>query len=200
MRVEDLVLFYDEALPPALCTALAEHVDRHRSGGFDADYRRCAEAKIDESFPLFGKLVCRLSSMLRRYKEDVDDDGSALSFVGRAEQPLVFRYDVDPERPNRFHAHTDAWSMDTASRVVSLIAYLNDVEEGGETRFEFQTDDMSGRRSVVKVKPKAGRILMFPSSFLYPHEALAPRSGPKYVLVSWYHFAGEGHRVKTILV
>lgn len=62
-------------------------------------------------------------------------------------------------------------------RIFSSVLYLNDVEEGGETRFT---------RFDVSVKPKAGRLLMFPANFAYEHEALPPTSGEKFVVVTWY--------------
>jgi len=62
-------------------------------------------------------------------------------------------------------------------RIFSAVLYLNDVEEGGETRFT---------RFDVSVKPKAGRLLMFPANFAYEHEALPPLSGEKFAVVTWF--------------
>lgn len=62
-------------------------------------------------------------------------------------------------------------------RTISALLYLNDVEEGGETYFD-QFD--------FSVTPKAGRLVLFPSTFPYSHEARLPKSGNKYVLVTWF--------------
>ena len=62
-------------------------------------------------------------------------------------------------------------------RIFSAVLYLNDVEEGGETRFT---------RFDVSVKPKQGRLLMFPANFAYEHEALAPISEEKFAVVTWF--------------
>lgn len=62
-------------------------------------------------------------------------------------------------------------------RTMSAVLYLNDVEEGGETYFD-QID--------VTVSPKAGRLVLFPSTYPYSHEARNPLSGNKYVLVTWF--------------
>jgi hypothetical protein len=62
-------------------------------------------------------------------------------------------------------------------RAISAILYLNDVEEGGDTYFD--QFDMS-------VQPKAGRLVLFPSTFPYSHEARTPVSGNKYILVTWF--------------
>jgi len=62
-------------------------------------------------------------------------------------------------------------------RTMSAILYLNDVDEGGETYFD-QLD--------ISVSPKAGRLVLFPSTYPYSHEARSPLSGNKYVLVTWF--------------
>lgn len=62
-------------------------------------------------------------------------------------------------------------------RTLSAVLYLNDVEEGGETYFD-QLD--------LGVKPREGRLILFPSTFPYSHEARNPQSGNKYVLVTWF--------------
>lgn len=62
-------------------------------------------------------------------------------------------------------------------RAISAILYLNDVEEGGETYFD-QFD--------LSIQPIAGRLVLFPSTFPYSHEARSPKSGNKYILVTWF--------------
>jgi hypothetical protein len=105
------------------------------------------------------------------------------------EAPNVFRYDVAPEGEpaHHFHRHADAWDMASASRVISIIAYLNDVTEGGETIFSCG----------LTARPQKGIALVFPSAPIFEHEARPPVSGPKYVLVGWVHFDGQGHRYRV---
>jgi len=54
--------------------------------------------------------------------------------------------------------------------------YLNDIEEGGETEFLHFSK---------RVKPKAGRIVIWPAGFPYLHRGNPPLSGEKYILTSW---------------
>jgi hypothetical protein len=55
----------------------------------------------------------------------------------------------------------------------TIVVYLNDDYEGGELYFnEFD----------IKVKPKAGSIIMYPSTFPYTHEALKVISGRKCLI------------------
>jgi hypothetical protein len=63
-------------------------------------------------------------------------------------------------------------------RIFSGLLYLNDVEEGGETYFN---------KFDVSVKPKAGRLALFPANFIYTHEARTPKSNDKFALVTWFN-------------
>lgn len=65
----------------------------------------------------------------------------------------------------------------TMPRSMSALLYLNDVEEGGETYF-----DNFG----LEIKPKRGRLALFPANYAYSHVARPPKSEDKYVLVTWF--------------
>jgi len=75
-----------------------------------------------------------------------------------------------------YKAHADG---DTAAgRAISAIVYLNDDYEGGEVEFV---------NFGVKIKPKAGMLLLFPSTYPYTHIAHPVTSGTKYAIVTWIH-------------
>ena len=61
-------------------------------------------------------------------------------------------------------------------RAFAYSIYLNDVEEGGETEFLHFSK---------RVKPKTGRIVIWPAAFPYLHRGNPPLSGEKYLLTSW---------------
>lgn len=63
------------------------------------------------------------------------------------------------------------------TRLTSVIVYLNDVDEGGETVFI---------RQGVRAKPRRGSALLFPPTYTHPHYAPPPLSGPRYVIVTWF--------------
>ena len=65
---------------------------------------------------------------------------------------------------------------DNEPRAFAYSIYLNDVEDGGETEFLHQS---------VRVKPKTGRIVIWPAGFPYAHRGNPPLSGEKYILTSW---------------
>jgi hypothetical protein len=65
---------------------------------------------------------------------------------------------------------------DNEPRAFVYSIYLNDVEEGGETEFLHFSK---------RVKPKKGRIVIWPAAFPYLHRGNPPLSGEKYILTSW---------------
>jgi hypothetical protein len=76
----------------------------------------------------------------------------------------------------KFDRHYD--SFPAAKRAVSVLIYLNDEYEGGEIEFvNFN----------VKIKPKSGTLILFPSNYPYAHIAHPVTSGTKYVVVTWLH-------------
>jgi len=66
--------------------------------------------------------------------------------------------------------------FDNEARAFVFTIYLDDVEDGGETEFLHFSK---------RVKPKKGRIVIWPSGFPYVHRGNPPLSGEKYILTSW---------------
>ncbi len=74
--------------------------------------------------------------------------------------------------------HVDSGNVPACGyrRLIAFLLYLSDVEEGGETVFLTQG---------IAVKPKCGRVLMFPTSFPYLHAGRSPRLGIKYNIITF---------------
>ncbi len=66
--------------------------------------------------------------------------------------------------------------FENSTRAFVFSIYLNDVEDGGETEFLHFSK---------RVKPKTGRIVIWPAAFPYVHRGNSPLSGEKYILTSW---------------
>ena len=71
---------------------------------------------------------------------------------------------------NIHHSHGQKWGYPH----VSVLLYLNDNYEGGE----FVVADK-------KNKPKKGSSIIFPSNFMYPHEAKPVTNGTRFSVVAW---------------
>ncbi len=68
---------------------------------------------------------------------------------------------------------------------VSSVAYLNDAYEGGELVFDILK---------LKIKPKAGDIIFFPSTYIYAHSSIPVLSGTKYAVVTMFDYNERTHK------
>lgn len=62
-------------------------------------------------------------------------------------------------------------------RVITFIFYLNTIDEGGETEFW----------GTYKVKPEAGKLILFPATWTFPHRGMMPISSNKYIITGWLY-------------
>lgn len=75
-----------------------------------------------------------------------------------------------------FRAHIDVGEFSSCTRALSVLVYLNTVDEGGETDFP---------EWGVKIKAEIGKVIIFPPYFTHLHEGLMPISSDKYILATW---------------
>jgi len=66
-------------------------------------------------------------------------------------------------------------------RVITFLWYLNTVDEGGETEI----------MGSMNIKPEAGKLLLFPASWTFPHRGKMPISQDKYIVTGWFHVSSE---------
>jgi hypothetical protein len=91
-----------------------------------------------------------------------------------------FGYQVQSYKANTgyYEWHTDNIKKDFLKmnqvRVLTFIWYLNDVEIGGETEF-----------LNFKIKPTAGKLLLFPATWTYLHKGNMPISNDKFIITGW---------------
>lgn len=76
--------------------------------------------------------------------------------------------------PGNFYVpHTDS-ALDVSDRYFTVLCYLNQNFEGGQTSFPSLT---------YSVQPRTGKAIVFPATYLHGAEPVL--SGKKYVLVTW---------------
>lgn len=75
--------------------------------------------------------------------------------------------------------HYEANDKTVCNRLLVWMLYLNDVDEGGETEFLYQS---------MRIKPKQGTLVIWPAAFTHTHRGNPPLSNPKYVVTGWTEF------------
>ena len=91
------------------------------------------------------------------------------------EEYRIKKYNADGV--DEFDTHVDVMDHESSRRYLSFMFYLNDVEEGGKTRFQD-----------LVITPEQGSLVVFPPLWMYPHRGECPISNPKYILTTYLHY------------
>jgi hypothetical protein len=95
---------------------------------------------------------------------------------GVSESPIIQHY-----RPGGgFKAeHYERSNAATSTRMLVWMTYLNDVTDGGGTRFVYQDRVVEARR---------GRTLIWPPDFTHTHAGVVSPTQDKYIITGWFNF------------
>ena len=139
---------------------------------------------IDESMDDWQDVVLQTHTAVKKAVTEYAKDFPALAehlASGRigCRYPRIER--VDPGQG--FDWHADNARSDTAERIIACLLYLSDIEDGGYTEFEHQN---------TKVKPEAGKIVVFPPFWTHIHRGVTPVQANKYTMsFFWVYLDGE---------
>ena len=75
--------------------------------------------------------------------------------------------------------HSERTDIATLHRLFAWMTYLNDVEDGGTTDFDYYD---------LKIKPESGKTLIWPAEWTHAHTGSILKSGKKYIITGWLHF------------
>jgi len=117
---------------------------------------------------LFNELLYNLREYMKQINSDKYIHSSSLYF----DNFRIQKYEKN--EMGKYNYHMDELIQNQSARKITFIWYLNDVYEGGETSFYNK-----------KVKPTVGKLLIFPSTWTYPHSSISVRSNSKYIIVGW---------------
>ena len=94
----------------------------------------------------------------------------------------IFTYKIQKTLPGGgYHIwHCESGEKNFVNRLGTYTLYLNDVEDGGETEFLYLSK---------RVKPKKGRLVIWPANYPWTHRGNPPLSGEKYIMTGWTEFS-----------
>jgi hypothetical protein len=115
------------------------------------------------------------------YAKQIDGQIQNGTIYKHIAEPIIYnnfhinKYDCATEGHYNYHIDHLITPDIKLERHITFIWYLNDVEEGGETEVKGE----------MKIKPETGKLLLFPSTWTYPHTSRRTISNDKYVIVGW---------------
>lgn len=188
MEMNDLkhyIRVYDHNLEAALCGKMIgsfhgmEKLQRRNGKGVrvgleGSGWTELNVSRLSDAFFL-GLFRQRIHAALARYNYDI---GLTIEIPNSNRFSDLIMKCYRPGGDDRFQLHFDAINH-VANRYLVFLWYLNDVAEGGETRFP---------QLEYGVAPAAGRLLVFPPYWMYQHEGHAPIAGNKYILSTYLLF------------
>src|SRR3989337_613729 len=118
-------------------------------------------------------------SELQRCLQQYVEQHPLLTNVGLyriTESPLIQHY--RPEGGFKM-PHFERTGHATTTRMLTWMTYLNDVTDGGGTRFVYQNHTFEARK---------GRTLIWPSDFTHTHVGVVSPTQHKYIITGWFNF------------
>ncbi len=180
----DYVKVYDDLLDVDTCkklittfennSSLHERYENNKSPQFTQLNITTHQLKVGQQ--LHQNLVEQSVAGLIKYRNDLDikkEFPEEYSF----EHFRLKKYSYIQE--DEFREHVDVHDYLSARRFLVFFFYLNDVENGGETYFP---------RLNFHVTPKAGRCLIFPPLWMFPHCGMMSLGTDKYIVGSYLHY------------
>lgn len=109
-------------------------------------------------------------------------------FAGETAPFVIERANIQKYNPNGgffpWHTERDTASFPSVYRHLVFMTYLNDVNDAGETEFFHQK---------IKVKPRKGLTLIWPSDWTHYHRGVPSTTETKYIVTGWYIFQSESN-------
>lgn len=190
-------LLYQNFLDPGVCDAIVKEADaqagiKHTVGKDEGGAGHLqtfnSEARISELVDI-KHLSANIPAIVQAAYQQVvaPHYGVAIEWF---EKPEILRYRTGGE----YRPHSDSENWDDAARVwrrtidrdFSILIYLNEGFAGGEIVFP---------NFGLRLAPKRGLLIAFPSDARYLHTAYPVTAGTRYALVSWAAAKGT-ERVK----
>ncbi len=172
-----MVRVYDNIFPEEMGDALVQTFEHTKHGHeyIDQNHTPCfTQLNINEHHPETVRLFVNWTRIA--YHDYVlETDNKHIPKFQHLEEFRIKRYLTN--REERFDEHVDVTDYPSARRALAFLFYLNDND--GDTYFP---------NHQLIVHPKAGRVLVFPPTWEYPHIGYSPKTQKKYIMSTYLHY------------
>ncbi len=172
-----MVRVYDNIFSPKICKGLIDLFEGLSESHqyLNEDHRPCfTQLNLNQyRMGVVRDLMPYVKAIYDQYKKDTQC--KYIPKFSSLEEFRLKRY--LPNGEERFDEHVDVVDHSTAKRALAFLFYLNDND--GDTVFPMHD---------LNIKPKRGRVSVFPPTWEYPHAGLPPSDTPKYIMSTYIHY------------
>lgn len=156
------------------CFENSKEIPRQRT---DTEHKNCYEMFINATTNEYVNFLTRelLPVLYEEYTDKYHKFASAPGVI--SDITKIQKYCPPDDAYGDWHFERVSLDPTSISRHLVWMMYLNDVEDAGETEFLFQK---------IKVKPKAGKMVIWPSDWTHTHRGIPSPTETKYIATGWF--------------
>lgn len=173
----------------SICDELIELHKNSPNKKKGAIYNDSSEGHVDPKVKLSTDIAIENNNLpiTKRYTKELDrivlKYAHRFKFCADIPFAVIEPINVQHYAPNEgfFELHSENYSHQLRQRLRHLVfmTYLNDVTDGGETEFYYQS---------IKIIPKKGLTLIWPAEWMYTHKGIPSPTQDKYIITGWFSF------------
>ena len=176
--ITDYIGYYEDIIPDDVCDKImnfdwpyqeSTYANHEGQSKNSKERVKMNDVWVFEGMPLYGHIKIAVLKVIKKYSKHHKDfycQHHTNFRINRYSEGGFMSEHID----NIHHSHGQEYGYPQ----VSVLLYLNEDYEGGEffvAKKEF--------------KPNKGSAIIFPSNFMYPHEAKVVTKGIRWSIISW---------------
>jgi predicted 2-oxoglutarate/Fe(II)-dependent dioxygenase YbiX len=187
MNLERYIQIYDDVLKPEAISSLIKWCNQQNfeeaTVGNNRENKKIRDAKVLSLFNWSDKSKTKIHwcNLLKSIIWDAMKFYSKTNYTATNDLVMQQINDLSVlkyETGGHYKIHTDHYK--TNPRMLSAILLLNNDYKGGELKF---FSPLGEPMKEIEVAP--GRLIIWPSTFLYPHKIEPVLEGTRYSVISW---------------
>lgn len=170
----------DGHLDPEFCEEIIKQFEEdpnkemgHTGGGFNPNYKSSIDLGIHR-YRSWNPITEKLNILVNEGKQRYMDWLHVMLPWKDSSLERSKHNGFQIQKSGKYDWHDDSNTEEDGERVFTFIWYLNTIDEGGETDLIYK-----------KVKPRVGKLLIFPSTWTYVHRGLPAEN--KYIITGWFY-------------
>lgn len=132
---------------------------------------------FDIAYEIKESYLQELLKVTEKYKEKYKWCSEDQNFWTITTPPNIQRY--EPNHNYKIWHCEDNGFASCFHRHLVFMTYLNDIEQDGETEFFYQS---------LKIKPKKGLTIIWPSAWTHTHRGIAAPYEEKFIVTGWFSY------------